>query len=270
MEPGDDLEVGEQFRIAWLDGSLRSLQSLHEPKSSRRAINQEDQMTFTELAEITTAVLTSLGGGGLIVFGLSGYLGRVWADRALESTRHEHAELNLKIAHQLGLLTEQAKHTHEILALEHRVRFSNLHETRAERIAEIYKRIVALSWDCQSYVYHHSESNRQDGFNKLEEGFKDFHLFAEASRIYLPEDICMLLENLIKTVRTPAVNVFVWGDIGVPANHDVLTQKIEAFQAAFKAFEAEIPAAKKALEDEFRKLLGVEDSPSTLPIQVVP
>jgi hypothetical protein len=220
-------------------------------------------MTLIDLAEITTAVLTSLGGGGLIVFGLSGYLGKIWADRALETTRQKHAELNLDIKHQLGLLTEQAKHAHEILALEHRVRFSNLHETRAERIAELYKRIVALSWDCQRYVYHHSKSNRQDGFIELEKGFKDFHLFAESSRIYLPEDICRLLENLIKTVRTPAVNIFVYGDIDVPSNHDVPTQKVDAFQAAFKAFEAEIPAAKKALEDEFKKLLGVEDSPST-------
>jgi len=30
--------------------------------------------------------------------------------------------------------------------------------------------------------------------------------------------------------------------------------------AAYNAFEAEIPAAKKALVDEFRKILGVQDS----------
>jgi hypothetical protein len=220
-------------------------------------------MTLTELAEITTAILTSLGGGGLIVFGLSGHLGRVWADRALETTRQEHAELNLKIGHQLGLLTEQAKHTHEILALEHRVRFSNLHETRAERIAELYRRIVAQSWACQRYVYQLSESNRQDRFFELEKGFEDFFLFAEASRIYLPEHVCTLIESLVKTVRKPVVDVYVYGDVDIRANDVVRTQKITAFKTAFEAFEAEIPAAKKALEDEFRKLLGVEDSPST-------
>jgi hypothetical protein len=67
------------------------------------------KMTFTEILETAASVVVGLGGGGAIVFGLSGYLGRVWADRALENQRQENAKLNLQISHQLGLDVERFK-----------------------------------------------------------------------------------------------------------------------------------------------------------------
>jgi hypothetical protein len=48
-------------------------------------------MSIKDAFELGTAIVTSLGGGGLLVFGLSGYLGRVWADRALEIEKHKYA-----------------------------------------------------------------------------------------------------------------------------------------------------------------------------------
>ncbi|MEO3864244.1 hypothetical protein [Rheinheimera fenheensis] len=45
--------------------------------------------------EIAQAVLVSLGGGALIVFGLSSFLGKTWAQRILQS---EKAELDKDIA----------------------------------------------------------------------------------------------------------------------------------------------------------------------------
>jgi len=66
-------------------------------------------MTITEILESGASVIVSLGGGAAIVFGLSSYLGKRWADRALQDQRQEHARLNLELTHQLGLLTEQTK-----------------------------------------------------------------------------------------------------------------------------------------------------------------
>jgi hypothetical protein len=88
-------------------------------------------MALQEILEIATSVILSLGGGGALVFGLSNYLGKVWADRALEKQRHE-----------LGLMTEQVKNSLQIAALEHQVRFSKLHEKRAEVIENAYGRLV--------------------------------------------------------------------------------------------------------------------------------
>jgi hypothetical protein len=41
--------------------------------------------------ERTLCVIASLGGGGAIVLGFSGWLGKVWAERLMEKERHEHA-----------------------------------------------------------------------------------------------------------------------------------------------------------------------------------
>ncbi len=38
-------------------------------------------MTFADVVKVGAAVIVSLGGGGAIVFGLSGFLGKVWVDR---------------------------------------------------------------------------------------------------------------------------------------------------------------------------------------------
>jgi hypothetical protein len=50
-------------------------------------------MNWTFAFQLGTAIIASLGGGGAIVFGLSNYLGKLWADRVLEQERHKYAQL---------------------------------------------------------------------------------------------------------------------------------------------------------------------------------
>lgn len=42
---------------------------------------------LSEMLQIALLVLGSLGGGGLIIVGLSGWLGKVWADRITQKER---------------------------------------------------------------------------------------------------------------------------------------------------------------------------------------
>jgi hypothetical protein len=44
-------------------------------------------MTFEDVFKIITAVLTSIGGASILLFGLSSWLGKVWANRILEKDR---------------------------------------------------------------------------------------------------------------------------------------------------------------------------------------
>jgi hypothetical protein len=43
-----------------------------------------------DILQIALTFIASLGGGGLIVFGLSNWLGKVWADRLMQSERAKH------------------------------------------------------------------------------------------------------------------------------------------------------------------------------------
>jgi hypothetical protein len=58
-------------------------------------------MTFEETIKIATAVLLSLGSGGVIVFALSNWLGKVWANRIMSEERAKFekdlAELKAKL-----------------------------------------------------------------------------------------------------------------------------------------------------------------------------
>ncbi len=63
-------------------------------------------MDWTDVLRIGATILASLGGGGLIVFGLSSWLGKVWATHLMESERQAHAIELEKLRNSLQRLTE--------------------------------------------------------------------------------------------------------------------------------------------------------------------
>ena len=80
-------------------------------------------MTFTEIAELAAAVIASIGGGGAIVLGLSGYLGRIWADRAVEKLRAENARDLERERQEFARLN--AEFTLQLKASQRYLKFSN-------------------------------------------------------------------------------------------------------------------------------------------------
>jgi hypothetical protein len=153
---------------------------------------------------------------------------------------------------------EQLRSELQQSATEHQVRFSNLHEQRAQRIADLYGRIVEQSVACRRYVVQLGTSNREEGYMELEKSFADMYLFFETSRVYLPEHICNLLEKVFSALRGPVIDIYVYSGVDNYAPDEVRKERNAAFLNALKAFEADIPSARRALEDEFRKILGVE------------
>src|ERR1017187_333537 len=97
-------------------------------------------MSIKDVLEICGAVIASLGGGGLIVFGLSGYLGKVWADRGLQNLRQEHAKLNLEFQHQLDLVSRRTQMELDAVAHLRKLKM----ESEFEKLRELWKRIAAL------------------------------------------------------------------------------------------------------------------------------
>ncbi|GHE21773.1 hypothetical protein [Halomonas urumqiensis] len=47
-------------------------------------------MTVLDILSIGASIIASLGGGAVIVFALSNWLGKLWAERLMESERHQH------------------------------------------------------------------------------------------------------------------------------------------------------------------------------------
>jgi hypothetical protein len=108
-------------------------------------------MTLSEVWQVAAAVIASFGGGGAIVFALSGYLGKVWADRALQSQRaegerqlekqrQEYAQLNISFTHQLDLASKQVQAELDRIGLLHKLRT----ESEFQKLADLWKTIARL------------------------------------------------------------------------------------------------------------------------------
>lgn len=154
---------------------------------------------------------------------------------------------------------EKLKNSLQMVSVEHQVRFSKLHEKRAEIIAELYARLVhaerdaiesvgVVSWDYEK---------RQVEFAAIHQKLVDLLLFIEQNRIYLPEPVCELLENFFVTAKLSAMKMSTWAPpIERSPDPTIYEEEIQGFREVFVSAQAEIPAARKALESEFRTILG--------------
>jgi hypothetical protein len=155
---------------------------------------------------------------------------------------------------------EQFKSSLQLIATEHQVRFSKLHERRADIIEELYKRLTDVYWDGQRFVMT-SENNpspyQANEFDKMREKLSEVFMFIEHHRILLPKSVCALLDQHFSHVNLTVYSAGIFGRVKNPSDRTA-EQSNDAFEKAYKDFETEIPAARAALEDEFRKMLGAD------------
>ena len=73
-------------------------------------------MTITDVVSIAATILAALGGGGALVFSLSSWLGKIWADRlmARETAKYESAIAELQSNLRRVVDTELATHKNEL------------------------------------------------------------------------------------------------------------------------------------------------------------
>lgn len=89
-------------------------------------------MSFEDALNLFTAGLVSIGGGGLVVFALSSWLGKVWAGRILREETHK-----------LSVELETTKRDLDVLK-ERTLRFQNDKILAYREITEIVSKIIAI------------------------------------------------------------------------------------------------------------------------------
>lgn len=89
-------------------------------------------MSLDDALNLFTAGLVSIGGGGLVVFALSSWLGKVWAGRILREETH-----------QLSVQLETTKRDLDVLK-ERTLRFQNDKILAYREITEIVSKIIAI------------------------------------------------------------------------------------------------------------------------------
>ncbi|HVA16637.1 MAG TPA: hypothetical protein VMV59_02880 [Candidatus Dormibacteraeota bacterium] len=116
-------------------------------------------MRVVDVFHVCLAVIASLGGGGLIVLGLSRYCGQIFANWALARQKQEYAQLNLKFQGELDRASKRLQV--ELNRLEHLHKLRT--QTEFEKMFALWKQIALL----------HVEFRRLPGSEDLLSGTDD-------------------------------------------------------------------------------------------------
>lgn len=159
---------------------------------------------------------------------------------------------------------ESYKANLEKIATEHSIRFSSLHSKRAEIIAEIYE----LLSDVENHsrllatpIREQSEPPREITYQNTATLIYKLHAKYNKTRIYFPQEICDLMDKFIKQSKSPLnfyqIAIQVSKQDPKEQQTELQNDLREKFMAIWEEVETNVPIARKAIEQEFRKILGV-------------
>lgn len=206
--------------------------------------------------EAWQTILLAFGGNAALLAVLA-FVGKTLLEKLIvRDTKRFESDLRARSESAI----EHLKNTLQLKTIEHQVMFSRLHEKRADVIAELYGKLVESLWEAESFfsvMEWAGEPNKQEKHIIAMEKLVEFFRFFDKNRIYLPEEICNLLEKLVLDVRSHVIRFGVY----VRFNEDNLNahtseQKDKAWNDGWNAIKNQVPPARKVLEDEFRTLLG--------------
>jgi len=172
----------------------------------------------------------------------------------------ETERLKAQLKSQSDTETERLKSDLHIMASEHQVRFSGLHNRRAEVIAEVYEQLVQAYWDGASFASpaeFSGEPTKQEKYRTAMQSLGDFYRNFEKKRIYIPEEVCLLIDPLVEEMRMKIIMYGTYLDYEGPGMLDhTMREKHRVWMESWAYFNKEVPIARRALEQELRSLLG--------------
>lgn len=151
---------------------------------------------------------------------------------------------------------EKFKNNLQIQLAEFNIKNSKLHNDRAEVVKTVYSKIVIMGREMKELVYTHKEERVRTLITTLLEA-KDFF---EENRIFFDEGVVEKLDHVFRI----AYEVYFDGSWNAGKElHEIPEGRLkdETSEKRLKAFEKvmdELPEIKKVLEDDFRRLLGVQ------------
>lgn len=205
----------------------------------------------------TLQIITAAVVGNVAVLGVLGWLAKSLLEKLIQ---RDSKRFEIELKAKADLTMEQLKGDLQLRTIEHQVKFSSLHEKRATVIAELTAHIVEALWNSESFLSPVEWSGEPTkiakhatAMNKLAHLFRYF----DKHRIYLPEPLCVVVEQLIKEVRS-LVNKYAvylaWEDAALQEH--TRKDKSEALMNGWNAITTQVPLVRRQLEDEFRSLLG--------------
>lgn len=220
------------------------------------------------MSDFILSTLFSAGSGGLLI-AIAAWLSKSWISERLKADIQHVYNQKLEtykneLQAQSALEMERMRSQLSITATERQVQFAGLHQKRSKVIAEVYDLLVKANRECAAFtsyvivVGHRPLSEIH--WNALS-AVQSFVRHIDSNRVYFPFELCIPLDQLstrmLVEIHAPMALVR-YPDENLPPH--IVHQREEAIAVVREYFDNEFPAARGALEYEFRKLLG--DRPS--------
>ncbi len=183
-------------------------------------------------------------------------------ERVKNTLMQETEAFKIRLKADADVQNEQLKTSLQMTALEHEVRFSKLHEKRAEVIADLYARFVKAYW--AAWTYHQwterpggptQEQQADSARQKLHKAF----VFFEINRIYLSDPLAGSLDVFFERAKILTLKAQYFDaksnktEHVAQLHHDARTEGLEAFQKEF-------PEMRQRLDAEFKRLIEPKQS----------
>lgn len=158
----------------------------------------------------------------------------------------------------LSIELEHLKSDLSNAAFQKQTTFARLHEKRADIIAELYAKLVAVHRAMVIMV----DQDEFDGkvSRKATKAGSAFHYYYDVHQIYFDKPLCELLESFDRNV-VDALVVHYTNPTDGEEGQDRRARRKDALQQLVK----QVAPIRKEIEGTFRKLLGLSPPSTTLP-----
>lgn len=138
---------------------------------------------------------------------------------------------------------------------------SRVNEKRAKAILRIHQAVLDYADTAKSFVWkaqHVTEDERKLLLDDLGKSATQFRRIYSQNHLYLTKSTCKEIQELFREIQIPA-HKFIFA-IGAYLHAENMSEEefAKEWDTAFTSFADKLPPLLEELENQFRKLLGVE------------
>ncbi len=190
-------------------------------------------MTLADIYSVASAVIVSLGGGALLVFALSSWLAKVWANRILEREKASYAVEIETLRRTYGEEIERVK-------------------TELQKNAFESKHVKEMVTDVQYKEVKQQVALEQETIDLC----KRLDSVYYGQKIFLEKDICDKVEAILKSIQKAISDFRQSQDRGASEWEDPGARAWELWGEAVETMEKAVPPLRAELEETFRIMLS--------------
>lgn len=205
---------------------------------------------------MTEDVIKFLGGSALLLAAAA------WLVRSLFShlLSKDVEAYKAQIQSQSAMSLERLRHDLRLVAAQHEKQVHILQERRAEVIAELYSKLIAFLSAAESFasqVEWSGEPSKEEKAKSLGQKAGDFREYFLRHKIYFTEEVSSKVESLWQEVHQASMKFRVRLAYAKEGGSGAALEKHKAWDEAWNVMKDKVPSLEKAVQAEFRNLLGV-------------